>query len=216
MRVVTQTEIHKRSLADADQVDGRSIELYKQVLSHPGLRLLVSGRGTGGNGMPADQHNGKSEPRRDPRREVARIDNLVEAITKLVQQTQESSESRSTLEYQGLVLDPSLRRATIDGHRLNLTQTEFSMLWMLAERPGHVVSRQLLLNSCRNQTSGINERTVDAHVRGIRRKLEYRSHLVETVRGVGYRLSSCHFFRNQTPSMSGSSIQGKKKPRRTP
>lgn len=73
------------------------------------------------------------------------------------------------------------------GERLHLPKKEFELLFALAQRPGRVFTREQLLNSVWGNDSPIGVRTVDVHVRKIRNKIGQDS--IETVRGVGYRLS---------------------------
>lgn len=78
----------------------------------------------------------------------------------------------------------------MDGSPVELTATEFGLLSALARTPGRVYTRPELLNRVRGYELA-SERTVDSHVRNLRRKLEPeadRPVIVETVLGVGYRL----------------------------
>ncbi|MCA9212792.1 MAG: winged-helix domain-containing protein [Planctomycetales bacterium] len=84
-------------------------------------------------------------------------------------------------------LDRRKHRVWVDDRAVRLTPTEFKLLWELASRPGYVLSRQELSERCRRNDRSIQTRTVDAHIKSIRRKLQSRSELIETVHGVGYR-----------------------------
>lgn len=86
----------------------------------------------------------------------------------------------------GLELDFDRRIARLDGIDLYLTATEFRLLWVMALNPDIVLSRQELVNQCRGCDANCSERTIDVHIRSVRRKLGRSSSLVETVRGVGY------------------------------
>ncbi len=83
-----------------------------------------------------------------------------------------------------LELDPAARRVLLDGAEVHLTPTEFDLLALLAGRPGAVFSRERLLAEVWGWRDGSGQRTVDSHVRGLRRKLG--PDLVRTVHGVGY------------------------------
>jgi two-component system phosphate regulon response regulator PhoB len=89
---------------------------------------------------------------------------------------------------QGLDMDWRRHRATIDGRPLDLTPTEFRLLWALASEPGKVFDRRLLAKvcACGGRLRG-QARTIDVHIKAVRGKLGDRSTLVETVHGVGYR-----------------------------
>jgi DNA-binding response OmpR family regulator len=89
-----------------------------------------------------------------------------------------------------LTIDEARHEVAVDGAQVELTATEFGLLSALAAAPGRVYSRGELLNRVRGYEIA-SERTVDSHVRNLRRKVEpdsTRPTVVETVFGVGYRL----------------------------
>jgi DNA-binding response OmpR family regulator len=81
-------------------------------------------------------------------------------------------------------LDPSTRRVQCNGGGVHLTPTEFDLLHYLAARPGRVATREELLEQVWGYEIPSGARTVDSHVRSLRRKLGAR--LIRTVHGVGY------------------------------
>jgi len=83
---------------------------------------------------------------------------------------------------------PSRREATVDGRELTLTMREFDLLEFLMRTPGEVFSREVLLQRVWGWDFDGGSRTVDVHVQQLRSKLGVHSDLIETVRGVGYRL----------------------------
>jgi DNA-binding response OmpR family regulator len=85
-----------------------------------------------------------------------------------------------------LEIDPAARQVRVGGEVVHLTPTEFDLLVLLSARPGAVFSREQLLAEVWGWRDGSGQRTVDSHVRGLRRKLG--SDLVRTVHGVGYAL----------------------------
>jgi DNA-binding response OmpR family regulator len=90
-----------------------------------------------------------------------------------------------------LRLDESRREAVVRGETLELTPTEWALLVTLAGTPGRVFSRYELINRTRGYEFDGYERTVDSHVKNLRRKLEVdprNPRVVETVLGAGYRL----------------------------
>ncbi len=93
----------------------------------------------------------------------------------------------SRIEIAGVVIDEDLHSLTVDGEKVLLTATEFRLLKLLMERKGRVQSRDHLLVNVWNYDTDIETRTVDTHVRRGREKLGPYAHLIETVRGVGYR-----------------------------
>jgi DNA-binding response OmpR family regulator len=87
-----------------------------------------------------------------------------------------------------LEIDPAARRVRVAGEEVHLTPTEFDLLALFAARPGVVFSREQLLAEVWGWRDGAGQRTVDSHVRGLRRKLG--SGLVRTVHGIGYSLEA--------------------------
>jgi two-component system alkaline phosphatase synthesis response regulator PhoP len=89
-----------------------------------------------------------------------------------------------------LRIDESRHEAVLDGRRLDLTPTEWGLLTTMAGAPGRVFSRYELVNRVRGYEFTGYERSVDSHVKNLRRKLGDRDgQIVETVLGVGYRMS---------------------------
>jgi two-component system phosphate regulon response regulator PhoB len=91
---------------------------------------------------------------------------------------------------QGLRLDPALHRVSVAGERVALSPSEFRLLHFLLTHPGRVYSRAQLLDHVWGDHVYIDERTVDVHVRRLRKALEPTGHdrLIDTVRGAGYAL----------------------------
>ncbi len=99
-----------------------------------------------------------------------------------------SSESSSRIENGGVLMDIELHELRVDGKAVELTATEFRLLKLLMERKGRVQSRENLLVNVWHYDTDIETRTVDTHVRRLREKLGAYSKMIETVRGVGYRV----------------------------
>lgn len=90
------------------------------------------------------------------------------------------------IELGGLVVDRASRRVTRDGEPAHLTPTEFDLLVCLAQAPGTVLTREQLLADVWDWVDATGTRTVDSHIKALRRKLG--PDLVRTVHGVGYAL----------------------------
>ncbi len=89
----------------------------------------------------------------------------------------------------GLALDEADFAARLDGEMLSLTRTEFSILSLLASRPGRVYTRQQIIDATQSEEKSVTERTVDVQIVGLRRKLkEWAAAHIETIRGIGYRV----------------------------
>ena len=95
----------------------------------------------------------------------------------------------SAIAVSGLVLDEATRSATIGAAPLVLTRSEFELLKTLVSHPGRVYSRSMILDAIQNEDKDVTDRTVDTLMVGLRRKLGAWAAHVETIRGVGYRLT---------------------------
>jgi two-component system, OmpR family, alkaline phosphatase synthesis response regulator PhoP len=94
------------------------------------------------------------------------------------------------LRFPGLEIDLTAHRVTLDGAALHLTPNEYKLLVVLAEHPGQLLSREQLVDHLHGVVVDSFERSIDSHVKNLRRKLETdpaRQHFIETVYGAGYR-----------------------------
>lgn len=87
-----------------------------------------------------------------------------------------------------LVIDSSRHETLVAGNPVKLSATEFSILYFLAENPGWVFSRNQIIDSVKGEDYPVTARSVDVQILGIRKKLGEFGDMVETVRGIGYRL----------------------------
>src|SRR2546425_163715 len=101
------------------------------------------------------------------------------------------AEPADVVEYQGVRIDWVRHQATSNGKPVNLTPTEFRLLECLLRQPGRTFTRHQLMDAAIGDGSIVLERTIDVHVKTLRRKLAV-ANLIETVRGVGYRLSEAN------------------------
>ena len=100
-------------------------------------------------------------------------------------------DGRDVIGTDGLAIDLSRRTVAIRGAAVELTYVEFELLRTMATRPGRVFTRQALLEALWGDYAYREPRTIDVHVRHLREKLEddpREPMLIQTVRGVGYRL----------------------------
>jgi two-component system phosphate regulon response regulator PhoB len=95
------------------------------------------------------------------------------------------------IEADGLTLDPVTHRVAATGHHLELGPTEFRLLHFFMTHAERVHSRERLLNGVWGENVYVEERTVDVHIRRLRKALAASGHdrLIQTVRGAGYRFS---------------------------
>ena len=87
-----------------------------------------------------------------------------------------------------LDIDLARHQVTCGGAAVELSATEFGLLVFLARRPGWVFSRAQIISGVRGEDYPVTERAVDVQVLGLRRKLGPCGEVIETVRGIGYRL----------------------------
>lgn len=110
----------------------------------------------------------------------------IEAVLRRVR----GDEGRSAiLGYDGLIVDPDARTATVRGREVHLTQREFDLLHFLLSHPGRVFSRADLLRQVWDYDFEGYDRTVDAHVARLRKKLGAPGAWIETAWGSGYKLN---------------------------
>jgi two-component system response regulator MtrA len=87
-----------------------------------------------------------------------------------------------------LRIDPSNREVTFSGKKTQLTLTEFDILRFLAQKAGTVVSRDEILKEVwKDQSGGTNDRTIDVHIRALRRKIPSLTKHIISIYGVGYK-----------------------------
>jgi two-component system response regulator BaeR len=118
-----------------------------------------------------------------PREVVARVKAVLRRTTGAGQNTMLS----------GLQIDEDRHIASINDRQLKLSPVEFALLSRLAAQPGRVFSRDQLMSSIYSDYRVVSDRTVDTHVKNLRRKLEESgsgTDLIESVYGVGYRLAT--------------------------
>lgn len=104
------------------------------------------------------------------RRKSATADDDVETITRA-----------------GITLDRRRYRVTVDGQLIELTKSEFRLLDTLIRQPGRAFDRTELIDSALGEDTLVLERTIDVHIRALRKKIGEKAEAIETVRGVGYR-----------------------------
>ncbi len=113
------------------------------------------------------------------------------ARIKTVLRRSQQGDHEHTLFYKGLVLDPLAHRVSANGNAINLGPTEYRLLHFFMSHPERVFSREQLLDNVWGADVYIDNRTVDVHIRRLRKALSaYRlDQLIQTVRGAGYRFS---------------------------
>ena len=116
---------------------------------------------------------------------------VVARVRAVLRRSQGEPAPQRVLQIGLLLLDLDAHRVEVNGQEVKLTPTEFSLLQALAEHPGHALTRQELIEGGLGYSYEALERTVDSHIKNLRRKLAAAGapeDLVETVFGIGYRL----------------------------
>lgn len=114
---------------------------------------------------------------------------LVARVRALLRRTQGDVRAPTVIRAGGLEVDSARHSAALDGKTLHLTPSEFDLLVLLARHPGQTLTRQQLMDDLYGGAASSVDRSVDSHIKNLRRKLESASgsRYIETVYGVGYR-----------------------------
>jgi two-component system phosphate regulon response regulator PhoB len=111
---------------------------------------------------------------------------LLQRIKALHRRRELGGEPTDVIEHLGVRIDRVRHRAYLQGRELELTPTEFRLLECLLRQPGRAFTRHQLMDAAIGEDAIVLERTIDVHVKTLRRKLG-AGDLIETVRGLGYR-----------------------------
>jgi DNA-binding response OmpR family regulator len=120
----------------------------------------------------------------DPRELVLRVN----AIVRRVSDVPRAVRSSEPIELGPIRIDPARHELSVSGSPVRCTAREFALLHRMAVEPGVVFDRARLLEQVWGYDKAFDTRTVDAHVKTLRKKLGAAGELIETVRGVGYRV----------------------------
>ncbi|MCA9197966.1 MAG: response regulator [Planctomycetales bacterium] len=112
---------------------------------------------------------------------------LLQRIKALLRRQETQSDDREVIVNQGIVIDRKRHQVKAGDEVLALTKSEFALLETLVRNPGRAYTRSELIDAALGDDAIVLERTIDVHVRALRKKLGPFAKLVETVRGVGYR-----------------------------
>ncbi len=115
-----------------------------------------------------------------PRELVARVKTVLRRLESKQQQAK-------VIDVDGLMVDLSKYLVTINQKKINLTTTEFKLLSVLISRPGWVFARQQLLDAIWEYDRVVLDRTIDVHIRNLRKKLGRYGKYIKSMRGVGYK-----------------------------
>ena len=175
-------------LMDIMMPDLSGIQLCRIIRADPSMKgipiIFLSARGE-----VEDRIKGLEAGAEDYLSKPFNTNELLLRVSKMLSRSGSPTEpdGQSRIEIAGVVIDEDLHQLTVDGKNIILTATEFRLLKILMERKGRVQTRDNLLVNVWHYDTDIETRTVDTHVRRVRDKLGQHAHMIETVRGVGYR-----------------------------
>ncbi len=113
---------------------------------------------------------------------------LVARLNALLSSPRMFSEEKD-ISFGPLVMSPTSFEASLNGQNLDLTPTEFRILWLLVNHPGKVLSRSQIIDEVHGKDCFLTEKSIDFQIHGLRRKMGEHSCMLMTVRGVGFKLS---------------------------
>lgn len=114
------------------------------------------------------------------------IRNVLARVRAVLKRTTSQPHSDTTLRHEGLVVDNSLKRCSIDGHEVALPRKEFEILHLLLSNPGHIFSREEILSKVWPEEVVVLNRVVDVNITRLRSKLGAYGKKIVTRSGYGY------------------------------
>jgi DNA-binding response OmpR family regulator len=113
-----------------------------------------------------------------------------ELVSRVVEQTRRSAAPAGGIKIGPLTVDAAAQTVRLGDEPIETTATEFRIMDLLARNAGQVVSREQVLETCRRSPHPARMRSVDVHIRSLRKKLKDGGDLILTVREAGYRLKT--------------------------
>ncbi len=169
---------------------GSGVQLAKKLKQHEFTRdiplIMLTARGEEDDkirGLEAGADDYVTKPF-SPKELVARIKAVMRRVT--------PTSKEEPIEFNGLILEPISHRVTANGDPLDMGPTEFKLLHFFMTHSERVYSRELLLDNVWGTNVYVEDRTVDVHIRRLRKALSQHGHdaMIQTVRGAGYRFSN--------------------------
>ena len=121
---------------------------------------------------------------------MARIRSLLRRGTLVGPASKEEETSSGVFAVSALKVDTNQCKAWIEDRELDLTLSEYKLLCAFLQQPGKVYTRNQLVEYIQDGPVHVTDRTIDTHIFGLRKKLKDYSKLVETIRGIGYRVAT--------------------------
>jgi two-component system phosphate regulon response regulator PhoB len=166
------------------------IEVCRQIRRKPRTRdlpvIMLTARGE-----EADKVRGLNTGADDYLTKPFSLPELLARVKALLRRVQ-PAQTKGVLQYEDIVMDLTAHRVTRTGRHVHLGPTEFRLLQFLLQHPGCVFSREELLNAVWGPDIYVEPRTVDVHIRRLRKALngDEESDIIRTVRAAGYALDA--------------------------
>jgi two-component system phosphate regulon response regulator PhoB len=169
---------------------GSGVQFAKKLKQHEFTReipiIMLTARGEEEDkvrGLEAGADDYVTKPF-SPKELIARVKAVIRRVT--------PTSSEQAIEYKGLMLDPMSHRATANDQPLDMGPTEFKLLHFFMTHTERVYSREQLLDNVWGTNVYVEDRTVDVHIRRLRKVISDFGHdsMIQTVRGAGYRFST--------------------------
>jgi two-component system, OmpR family, phosphate regulon response regulator PhoB len=162
------------------------VEVCRKLRAHPDTSQCIIVMLTA-KGEEADQLVGFSVGADDYVIKPFSVKVLLERIKAIRRRLITEPQDAQSISAQGIVIDRVRHQVTLEGKPVDLTPSEFRLLETLLRQPGRAYQRNDLIDSALGEDTVVLERTIDVHIRALRKKLGDLGHLIETVRGIGYR-----------------------------
>jgi len=169
---------------------GTGVQLAKKLKQHEYAKeiplIMLTARGEEDDkirGLEAGADDYVTKPF-SPKELVARIKAVMRRVT--------PTSKEEPIEFNGLVLEPISHRVTSNEDAIDMGPTEFKLLHFFMSHPERVYSREQLLDNVWGTNVYVEDRTVDVHIRRLRKAISANGHdaMIQTVRGSGYRFSA--------------------------
>lgn len=117
---------------------------------------------------------------------LARVRSLIRRVEVLTRD--ENKIETGVLQLRDLKIDTNQCKAWVNTEEIDLTLSEYKLLCTFMKEPGKVMTRNQLVESIQDGPVHVTDRTIDTHIFGLRKKLKESASLIETIRGIGYRV----------------------------
>ena len=115
---------------------------------------------------------------------------LLARIKNVLKRNKRNTNYTNDIMLDGITILVKQREVKIENQSINLTYTEFQILYLLMSHPGWVFTRYQIINKIREDNYPVTDRSVDFQIVGLRKKLKSKGNLIHTIRGVGYRFQA--------------------------